>query len=204
MEAFWPDASIEAARNSLNVAIYSLRQALKSAVDQPVILYQDNTYLINPSISIWLDIDAFEQSVQAGHTDEAGGKLVDSTRDYERSLSLYQGDFLADLPYEDWTVIERERLRVLYLETLDRLSLIYFGQGHYAACVTLCLRMLTHDNCREDAHCRLMRCYFRQGQSHLALRQYQTCVEALRTELDVDPSPATVQLYEQIRRREMI
>ena len=64
--------------------------------------------------------------------------------------------------------------------------------------------MLTQDNCREDSHCRLMRCYSRQGQYHLALRQYQLCVKTLRDELDVDPSPNTTQLYERIRRRERV
>jgi len=204
MDAFWPDASAEAARNSLNVAIYSLRQVLKPALVQQTVLYQDNAYLLNPAIYVWLDIEAFEQSVQDGRQNEAAGRLIDSTRDYERSLSLYQGDFLADLPYEGWAVLKRERLRVLYLETLDHLSLIYFGQGQYAACTSLCQRMLAHDSCREDAHCRLMRCYVRQGQVALALRQYQMCVEALRRDLDVAPAPATMQLYEQIRRHDSV
>jgi DNA-binding SARP family transcriptional activator len=44
-----------------------------------------------------------------------------------------------------------------------------------------------------------MRCYLRQGQRHLALRQYHLCVEALEQELDVPPMPATVELYRQIR-----
>ena len=90
------------------------------------------------------------------------------------------------------------------METLERLSLIYYDQAQYSPSAALCQRMLQHDSCREDAHCRLMRCYSRQGQNHLALRQYQACVEALRGELDVSPSPATVKLYEQIRRRETV
>ena len=49
-----------------------------------------------------------------------------------------------------------------------------------------------------------MRCYSRQGQRPLALRQFQICAEALRTELDVEPSPATAELYERIRRRESV
>jgi DNA-binding SARP family transcriptional activator len=41
-------------------------------------------------------------------------------------------------------------------------------------------------------------------QDHLALRQYKTCVEALLTDLDVTPSPSTVQLFERIRRHEPV
>ena len=49
-----------------------------------------------------------------------------------------------------------------------------------------------------------MRCYSRQGQPHLALRQYRACVEALQAELGVDPTPATTELWEQIRRHEPV
>ncbi len=71
-------------------------------------------------------------------------------------------------------------------------------------CITVCLKLLGCDNCREDAHCRLMRCYSRQGQLQLALRQYHSCAAALRTELDVAPAPATTDLFNRIRRREVV
>lgn len=204
MDTFWPDASPDSARNSLNVAVYSLRQTLKSAFGKPLVLFRDNAYQVSPEVALWLDFDSFERHVTAGRKEESAGHTTVVIHQYELAISLYQGDLLAETPYEDWPVVERERLRVLYMETLDRLSLIYYNQAQYAASAALCQRMLTHDACREDAHCRLMRCYSRQGQNHLALRQYQTCVEALRGELDVAPSPATMQLYEQIRRREAI
>jgi DNA-binding SARP family transcriptional activator len=204
MALFWPDATPEAARNSLNVAVHGLRQALKAASDMLVVLFQDGAYRLNPEITIWVDVEEFERHVAAGRQLEAAGQLAAATAEYEVATGLYQGDFLADDPYEEWPVLARERLRVAYLDTLDRLAQLYFSQGQYAACAALCQRTLAYDNCREDAHCRLMRCYSRQGQQHLALRQYQACVEALRGELDVDPAPTTVDLYERIRRRERV
>jgi len=59
--------------------------------------------------------------------------------------------------------------------------------------------VVQRDPCREDAHRRLMRCFTRQGQPHLALRQYQACVDALDHELGVDPDPAATALAQQIR-----
>jgi DNA-binding SARP family transcriptional activator len=44
-----------------------------------------------------------------------------------------------------------------------------------------------------------MRCFTRQGQPHLALRQYQACADALDQDLEVDPDPATAALARQIR-----
>jgi len=174
------------------------------ACDVPVVIFQDGAYRLNPDIPIWLDVEDFEQHVRAGQQFEAAGQLAAATAEYEVATGLYQGDFMADDPYEEWPVLPRERLRVVYLDTLDRLGQLYFSQGQYAACATLCQLTLAQDNCREDAHCQLLRCYSRQGQHHLALRQYQACVEALRAELDVEPAPATVQLYERIRHRERV
>jgi DNA-binding SARP family transcriptional activator len=39
----------------------------------------------------------------------------------------------------------------------------------------------------------------RQGQPHLALRQYQACADALDQDLGVAPDPVTVALAQQIR-----
>lgn len=201
MDMFWPDAHVDAARNNLNVAIHGLRQALRSVTDIPVVNYEDGAYLLNPTLTIWVDIEDFDQHVAAGRQLEEIGQLAAAAVQYESAAGLYQGDLLADDPYEEWPVLLRERLRVAYLDTLDRLGQIYFGQGRYAACANLCQLILARDNCREDAHCRLMRCYARQGQVPMALRQYQKCVEALRDELGVAPAATTQRLYEHIRER---
>jgi DNA-binding SARP family transcriptional activator len=49
-----------------------------------------------------------------------------------------------------------------------------------------------------------MRCYSRQGQPHLALRQYRACADALHRELLVDPEPATDELARQLRGHQPI
>jgi DNA-binding SARP family transcriptional activator len=204
MDVFWQDASPEAARNRLHVALHSIRQRLRAATDMPVVIFEDGAYGLNPDFHLWVDVDEFDRHVEKGRRLETAGQIAKAVAEYEPAISLYQGDLLADDPYEEWPVLARERLRVAYLDTLDRLSHIYFDRGEYAACVTLCQLVLARDNCREDAHCLLMGCYSRQDQHHLALRQYQACVEALRTELDVAPAPTTTQLYERIRRRERV
>jgi DNA-binding SARP family transcriptional activator len=204
MDLFWPDASPESARNSLNVALHGLRQALRVAGDQQVIIFENGAYRFSPELSIWVDVDEFERGFQAARRVEATGQIEAAAAEYEVAISLYQDDFFVDDPYEEWPVLTRERLRMMFLEALDRLSQIYVGRGQYAACISLCQRILARDNCREDVHCRLMRCHTYQGQQNLALRQYQLCAEALRAELDVEPAPATAELCERIRRREAV
>ena len=117
----------------------------------------------------------------------------------ELATNLYRGDFLVDDIYEDWTILIREHLRLIYINTLDRLSQISFNKENYSNSIALCQMILKHDNCREDAHRRLIRCYSHLGQRHLALRQFQLCEESLRSELEMDPEPATIELVEHIR-----
>ena len=141
-------------------------------------------------------------------TGQALGDLVGdqdgATAEYELAAATYQGDFLADDPYEDWPVTTREHLLLAYLDVLDRLGGLACDRHQYGACVALCRLMVERDPCREDGHRRLMRCYARQGQSHLALRQYLACAEALDRELGVDPDPATVALAQRIRRHQPV
>lgn len=204
IDMFWPDVSMERGRNNLNVAMNGIRTSLRTVTDTPVILYKSNAYGMAQDLRFWVDVEDFERLVNSGRRLEAQNRMSSAISDYEAAISLYQGDFLEENPYENWTVLPRERLRLAYLTTLDRLSHIYFNQERYAMCITLSQLILSRDRCREDAHSMLMRCYSRQGQDNLALRQYQVCVEALRMELDVTPAPETTKLYELIRQHKHV
>lgn len=206
IDLFWPEAGPEDGRNNLNVAMHGLRQALRAATDLPVVEYRrgDASYRLNPELQIWLDVDEFERALKAGRQHEAAGRIALAVTHYEQAASLYQGDLMADDPYDEWPVLRREQLRLAHLDLLERLGQIYFSQGQYGACASLCQQIVARDSCREDAHCRLMRCYTRQGQHHLALRQYQACVKALTDDIGVEPLPSTTLLAERIRRREYV
>jgi DNA-binding SARP family transcriptional activator len=204
MDIFWPDADAESARNNLNVAIHSLRQALRSITNDVVIRFEDGAYGLSPNLDVWLDVEEFNKYIKEGQQLEVRKQTTEAVASYEIAANLYQGDFLADSPYEDWTCFERDQLRISYLDILDHISSIYFNQERYAACIAQCQLLLARDVCREDVHFRLMQCYSRLGQSPLALRQYQICTESLRKELDIDPALETTQLYGRIKRREPV
>jgi DNA-binding SARP family transcriptional activator len=201
MDLFWRDVDPEAARRNLYQAVYSLRQALQTGDPGfPYILCEDGCYDLNPDVRLWVDSDDFTAHYQTGQQLEREGRLQEAIREYELADNLYEGEFLAEDRYEDWSLVPRENLKHAHLDILDRLSQHYFGQAQFAMCIAFCQKILAEDNCREDAHRRLMRCHLRQGQRHLALRQYHMCVEALKRELDVPPMPATVELYQEIQR----
>jgi DNA-binding SARP family transcriptional activator len=205
MDLFWRDADPDAARNNLNVAIYGLRQAFRATrPDFSHILFEDDCYLLNPDMEVWVDAEEFVGDYEAGQTLERNGKLAEAMREYEIAEELYQGDFLEEDLYSDWPIPQREGLKDHYLTVLDRLSRYCLEEERYASCIHLCRKILAKDPCREDAHRRLMRCYSQQGQRNLALRQYSVCTETLRDELDVIPMDRTMKLYHRIRSGEIV
>jgi DNA-binding SARP family transcriptional activator len=199
MDVFWTDADPDAARRNLHQAVYSLRQILRrDQSDFQHIRFQDDCYLLNPEMDVWLDFKEFEKHAQAGQRFEAAGRFEEAMAEYGVAEGLYQGDFLEEDLYEDWPRVQRDHMRSTYLDIVDRLSEYYEGRREYTTAIALCQKVLAQDNCYEEAHLRLMQCYLGQGQRHLAIRQYQTCVQALNEELDLTPSEETVALYRHI------
>jgi DNA-binding SARP family transcriptional activator len=199
MDVFWPEADPEAARRNLHQAIYSLRRTFKQGCsDFQPIQYENDCYFLDPDLTVWLDYVEFEQHVQAGRRFEAAGQLAEAEAEFSLAEGLYKGDFLEEDRYEDWPQFQREYFRSTYLDLADRLSQYYIQQERYTAAETLCKKILIQDHCDEKAHRRLIHCYLRRGQRSLALKQYETCVQVLETELGVPPSTRIKALYEEI------
>jgi DNA-binding SARP family transcriptional activator len=200
MDLFWPDSEEEAQRNNLNVVIYGLRQSLRNGDPSfSHVLFQNDCYFLNPELRIWADYETFLEYYQTGRRHEQNNQCADAIRAYEMAETLYQGIFLPEDTYEEWTENLRQNLQSAYLSLLDSLSSHYLDQGDYVHCAATCNKMLEVDSCFEEAHVRLMRCYSRQGQIYLAMRQYDRCVRILEAELDVPPLPETDELYEKLR-----
>jgi DNA-binding SARP family transcriptional activator len=198
MDIFWPDAEPDGARHSLHQAIHSLRKTLKQGVNIQPILFENDGYLLNPELNVWLDYIEFEKQVQLGQRLERAGCLAEALTAYRSAAEFYRGDFLVEDRYEDWSGLQREYLRQVYIKLVDQLSETYLQRGEFTETIGFCQKILIQDNCHEAAHRRLIRCYLLQGQRHSAIRQYQLCVQTLKMELDVPPSPATQLLYQQI------
>jgi DNA-binding SARP family transcriptional activator len=199
MEIFWPEADPEAARRNLHQAIYSLRQTLNvENVDFQHVLFENDRYFLNPALKLWLDVEEFERRVQSGHHYEERHSSEKAMSEYAIAEGLYQGDFLSEDLYEEWTQNLRQHYWQSYLDINQRLAQYYLARSEYAACIALSLRILSIDSSQEEAHRILMKCYMAQGQRHLAIRQYQLCVQTLKSELNLPPSGETQALYEQI------
>src|SRR5512145_674938 len=100
------------ARSGLRQSLFTLRKAM--GVEPPILLVDGGTVALSPT-SVDVDVAEFERHV-AGDTPAA----------FERAAVLYRGELLEGLslqeaPFEEWLLIERERLRELALGALAKL-----------------------------------------------------------------------------------
>jgi DNA-binding SARP family transcriptional activator/FixJ family two-component response regulator len=200
MDIFWPKSIPESARNCLNVAIHGLRKRFQQ-VDpaREFIVFKDEYYSINPEIEVWTDLDEFRSLWHKAQSVEKSRGLEAAATFYEQIATIYQGDFMAEELYEDWSTMERENLKEIYLVTLEKICESQFQMGNLTEAIGICKAILGKDNCREEIYRRLMSCYQKIGPRNMALRAYSKCVQCLRNELDVEPTPATTELYEKIK-----
>jgi DNA-binding SARP family transcriptional activator len=196
---FWPEVPPELARNRLQVAVSGLRKALLPATDGHVIEFADGCYRLSHAFRFDVDVKQFEAALHQAQEIDRSGDADGALRAYRRAVTGYRGDFAADAPYEQWTLLPRENLRIGYIGALDRLARLQFETSDVDECIATGHRMLEVDPCREDAHRLLMRCYARQGRVYQALRQYEFCCRILSATIETRPAPQTTRLYRTIR-----
>jgi len=185
---FWGDSSDTEARNSLRNALAVLNKLLG-----PELLLADRQNVeINPDYPLWVDVLEFEEGASA--------YLADPAPKFEQvMIELYQNDLLADF-YDDWIFPLREHYRSLFIDTILQMTQQMRSRSEYEHAVKFAHKVLAFDGANERAHQHLMFCYMAQGNRSAALRQYETCQQTLWEELAVEPSSATIGLYQWIKQ----
>ena len=193
----WGEADDARARDSLRQVVASLRRSLR--VDGvPVLIQREGAFAVQPDL-VNVDVVRFERL-----------SASDSPDDWRAAADCYRGDLLEGLtlnapPFEEWLLLERERLRETAVDTLARLLAFQTRpssrQDEADDAMRTAVRLLTLDPLQEAVHRALMRLYAEHGRHAAALRQYQTCVDVLRRELAVEPEAETKRPYEAIMQR---
>jgi DNA-binding SARP family transcriptional activator len=102
-------------------------------------------------------------------------------------LRLLSNDLLPDW-YDDWLVLERERLRQLRLNALDRLSAALLTAGSPALAMDAAYLSIEAEPLRESAHRALITALLAAGNRWEALRQYDRFRDLLGDALGLAPS----------------
>ncbi|MDT8305720.1 MAG: AAA family ATPase [Anaerolineae bacterium] len=199
---FWPDVPQRRARGNLRRALSDLNQV----IGEGVLLLNGETVALDSENGLWSDVAQFRANLAAcaqhPHTPEE--TCSECLPLLAEAVNLYQADFLAGFTlrdtteFDDWQSFEAGGLRQDYAATLARLVNVLIEQGDYQAAIAHARRWVALDRFYELAQQQLMLLYALSGRRHEALRQYQSCVEALEAELGIAPSPETEALYQRI------
>ncbi len=189
VSALWPDLPEDKARRRLSDTLWRVRHVLGDRVQA------DEEH-------VWLDDNLARRSDVAQFCDVVAHLQRErpDMASLEDALALYRGPYLDGLT-QDWVLLERERLRGLFLEALGDLLERHKRVGDYPAALHTARRLVTTEPLHEAAHRELMRLYHLLGRDAEAVEQYHRCRELLRETLDVAPAPETEMLYQVLRRR---
>lgn len=91
--------------------------------------------------------------------------------------------------YDDWVLLERERLRQLRLHALEAAALQLCDDGRYGQAIDVAFEVVRIDPLRESAHRAVIHVHLREGNVAAAVRRYEELTRVLRVDLGIDPSP---------------
>lgn len=182
----WPNSVEGQAHTNLRTLFHRLRRALPTP--DHFLHAEAQTLQWRVDSSFTLDVADFVNGVSSAK----------SSTHLRQALAFYTGDLLPDF-YDDWVIPERERLRQIFGEALEQLILMLEREHDYLTAVHYARRLLQHDALHEAAYRYLMQLHALSGDRAEALRVYQICEAVLKRELNVEPSPATRQLYARLQ-----
>ena len=110
---------------------------------------------------------------------------VDALRTPEKAL---RGELLPGW-YEDWVLLERERLRQLRMHALEVLADKLVCVGRFGEAVQAAMAAVAAEPLRESARRAVVRVHLAHGNVAEAVREYEAFRELLADELGVAPSP---------------
>lgn len=207
---FWPEMPQSLALTNLRLALHRLRQALDRClpgVSDALLTITRQTVQLNQSV-LAADALRFQQLLAetTAHAHSSISACDECLQRLAEAADLYHGELLAgfgvaDAPaFEEWLLLHRETFQQQAMMVLHMLASRCEERADYRQAHRYTRRQLALDPYREETHRQLMRILARLGMYSEALAQYEACRRLLQQELGVGPDPATIALYEEIRR----
>jgi DNA-binding SARP family transcriptional activator len=168
--SLWPTR--ERAVTNVRYGICKLREQLDAGqAGASLILNSGGGYQLDAR-RLKLDVDGFEARVAAGLELYRSGSHPAAERLLSAATRIYYGDFLADDPYAEWALTEREYLWRLACEALTANAQIALDGGRLVCATTRLARLTELEPFNSEAHRLLIEVCLRRGRRTEALRRY--------------------------------
>ena len=179
-ELFWGSGSSE----NLRQALHHLR-ALPGA-----------EHWLHTGPDVWVNIRSnlslFEAATNGGHHRQALEIWRSVQPASSGSTVLLHGFSLESVPaFDDWLEVERARIGMLYLESLESRAFELEQTGAINEGLMVVQTLLHEDPLNESAYRAAMRLSYRKGQPEMARYYFERCRRVLRQELETQPLEET-------------
>jgi DNA-binding SARP family transcriptional activator len=181
----WPEVPESQAHSSLRTALWRLQKAAPGVVDVSCGVL---------SLARGVRVDVRELSVWA-HSALDPGADVEQVMPPGVGLS---GELLPGW-YDDWVLLERERLRQLRMHAMEAVAEKLTRVGRYGEAVQAAHAAVRAEPLRETAHRALVRIHLAQGNVGEAIRTCESFREYLLDEMGVAPSAQMEDLVSGLR-----
>ena len=200
-ETFWPDGG-QAALTNVRYFIHVVREQLEPGRTQRApsafVIAENSGYRLDRS-RIDVDADHFESLTSRGLAAAARGDPAASEL-LIGAAELYQDDFMAEEPYAEWALCERDRLRTLATEALRTLAWIATRTKHPQAAVAHLSRLATLEPFDVQIQRELLSMYIRRGRHSQAKRLYASLRARMRHHFGEELDFTLSELVETTRR----
>ena len=162
------------------------------------ILQVDGQYVLAGVEHVKIDFEEMEQYLAAGKAHQAADETDHAIDCYEAASSLYQGEYLPNDRFADWSILLRAKLQKQVVRILHPLADLYATQGDFTKAIEATQTCLQHDAYNEATHRRLMRYHRHKGNKKAALTVYSTWEKLKREFFGEAPAPQTEALRDAI------
>jgi len=157
---------------ALKSLVFYLRKSLgNDETGEKYILCSQGRYFFNEKSKYWLDAEEFENLCKkARQVSEESAKMAIDL--YLEALSLYRGNFLADVPRAYWAISTRNHFRELYLRAMLEANELLREEARFEEAWGLCEAALRIVPLEEKLHTSSLKALIDGGKAGLALVHY--------------------------------
>jgi DNA-binding SARP family transcriptional activator len=173
-EALWPGTGRHGLGN-VRYSMHALREKLephraRGSRSAFIVTVQGGYALDRRHVRI--DVDDYDEAISQGLEAASRGDEEFAVERLVDALALYRGDFLADEPYVDWALDERDRLHNLAGRALRALTKIMLGRHDLDAAAEYLEQLAELEPLDAETHRDLLAVWLAQGRRTEASRRY--------------------------------
>lgn len=190
------DATSNNPENALKITFYRVRTLLDQIgtnAGHQLVVWHDNGYTWNMDIPMTLDIEEFENLCNS--------EIHDDTERLENNLKaieLYKGEFLSNLPNNDWISVPRTHYHNLYINKVVETAPMLLSLHRPKEAIAILKKAVSFDSFNETLNRLLMQAHMANSDQTSAISVYDTLNQRLFSTFGTKPGEEIYSYYREI------